>query len=72
MKSIKQTFTSILPMEKRELQVRVTSKIIPEPTAPILLSCKRSKKSINNRGRMGGHLTDLKNRADNKPGSCLI
>ncbi len=36
---------------------------------------KRSQKSINNRGRMGvlgGHLTDVKNTANNRSGSCLI
>ena len=55
---------------------------IPEPTARsavpgvsprrgllIPLGRKRSQKSINNRGRMGvmgGHLTDLKNTANNR------
>ncbi len=41
----------------------------------ILLSRKRSQKSINNRGRMGvmgGHLTDLKNTANNRSVKFLI
>ncbi len=58
------------------------SRLIPEPTARsavpgispgqgllIPLGRKRSQKSINNRGRMGvmgGHLTDLKNTANNR------
>ena len=43
-------------------------------SAPAVSEVK-TQKSINNRGRMvvmGGHLTDLKNTANNRSESCLI